>query len=75
MAETFVTVERRPDGVALVRLDRPKANALSGSVLAQLHAAATGLHDDPPGERQAPGEGQAPAGGARGGASHVRSSR
>lgn len=49
MAETFVTVERRPDGVALVRLDRPKANALSSAVLAQLHEVATGLHDDPPG--------------------------
>jgi enoyl-CoA hydratase/carnithine racemase len=49
MGETFVTVERRPDGVALIRLDRPKANALSGAVLAQLHGAATMLHDDPPG--------------------------
>jgi enoyl-CoA hydratase/carnithine racemase len=49
MGETFVTVERRPDNVALVRLDRPKANALSAAVLAQLHAAATTLHDDPPG--------------------------
>src|ERR1700684_3221628 len=49
MAETFVTVERRPDGVALIRLDRPKANALSGAVLAQLHGVATGLQDDPPG--------------------------
>ena len=49
MAETFVTVERRPDSVALIRLDRPKANALSAAVLAQLHAVATGLHDDPPG--------------------------
>jgi len=49
MAETFVTVERRPDGVALVRLDRPKANALSTAVLAQLHEVATELHDDPPG--------------------------
>ena len=49
MAETFVTVERRPDGVALVRLDRPKANALSAAVLGQLEAAATGLRDDPPG--------------------------
>src|ERR1700691_2870957 len=49
MAETFVTVERRPDGVALIRLDRPKANALSVAVLAQLHAVATMLHDDPPG--------------------------
>ena len=49
MGETFVTVERRPDDVALVRLDRPKANALSAAVLAQLRAAATELHDDPPG--------------------------
>jgi len=49
MAETFVTVERRPDGVALVRLDRPKANALSAAVLGQLEAAATELRDDPPG--------------------------
>jgi len=49
MAEPFVTVERRPDGVALVRLDRPEANALSAAVLAQLAAAATGLCDDPPG--------------------------
>src|SRR5271168_4222472 len=49
MGETFVTVERRPDNVALVRLDRPKANALSAAVLAQLHAGATTLHDDPPG--------------------------
>jgi enoyl-CoA hydratase/carnithine racemase len=49
MGETFVTVERRPDDVALIRLDRPKANALSAAVLTQLHAAATMLHDDPPG--------------------------
>jgi enoyl-CoA hydratase/carnithine racemase len=49
MAETFVTVERRPDNVALVRLDRPKANALSAAVLAQLQAIATELQDDPPG--------------------------
>ena len=49
MPETFVTVERRDDGVALVRLDRPKANALNAEVLGQLHAAATNLTDDPPG--------------------------
>ncbi len=49
MPETFVTVERRPDGVALVRLDRPKANALSAAVLGQLEAAANGLREDPPG--------------------------
>jgi enoyl-CoA hydratase/carnithine racemase len=45
----FVTLERRPDGVALVRLDRPKANALSGEVLAQLKAAADALRSQPPG--------------------------
>ena len=39
MPDPFVTVERRPDGVALVRLDRPKANALSGAVLGQIFAA------------------------------------
>ena len=49
MAETYVTVERRPDDVALVRVDRPKANALSSAVLEQLHTAATELHQDPPG--------------------------
>ena len=49
MAEPFVTVERRPDNVALVRLDRPKANALSAEVLGQLHVAARELTDDPPG--------------------------
>src|ERR1700761_2726784 len=49
MPESFVAVERHPDNVALIRLDRPKANALSATVLAQLHAVATGLHEDPPG--------------------------
>jgi enoyl-CoA hydratase len=49
MGESFVSVERRPDTVALVVLNRPKANALSTAVLAQLHAVATTLHDDPPG--------------------------
>ncbi len=49
MAEAFVTVERRPDNVALIRLDRPKANALSAAVLGQLQAVATELLDDPPG--------------------------
>ncbi|MBV8464147.1 MAG: enoyl-CoA hydratase/isomerase family protein [Acidimicrobiales bacterium] len=49
MAETYVTVERRADNVALVRLDRPKANALSATVLEQLHAAAVALSEDPPG--------------------------
>jgi enoyl-CoA hydratase/carnithine racemase len=45
----FVTLERRADGVALVRLDRPKANALSRRVLDQLHDVAAALHDEPPG--------------------------
>jgi enoyl-CoA hydratase/carnithine racemase len=45
----FVTLERRADGVALVRLDRPKANALSRQVLDQVHDVAAELHDDPPG--------------------------
>ncbi|MFZ0251822.1 MAG: enoyl-CoA hydratase-related protein [Acidimicrobiales bacterium] len=49
MAEDFVTVERRPDGVALIRLDRPKANALSAAVLEQLHGIASSLQHDPPG--------------------------
>jgi len=49
VADTFVTVDRRPDGVALVVLDRPKANALSGAVLAQIHRAALDLTENPPG--------------------------
>jgi enoyl-CoA hydratase/carnithine racemase len=47
--DVFVTVERRPDGVALVRLDRPKANALSGELLQQLRSIAEALTADPPG--------------------------
>lgn len=47
--EVFVTVERRPDQVALVRLDRPRANALSAAVLHQLRDAAHALAADPPG--------------------------
>ena len=45
----FVTVERRDDGVALVRLDRPKMNALSTELLEQLATVATDLTADPPG--------------------------
>ncbi len=48
-APPFVTLERRSDRVALVRLDRPKANALSTEVLHQLHEVALGLAADPPG--------------------------
>jgi len=45
----MVSVERRDDGVAVVRLDRPKVNALSLGLLAELRDAAQGLIDDPPG--------------------------
>jgi enoyl-CoA hydratase/carnithine racemase len=45
----FVTLERRSDGVAVIRLDRPKANALSIAMLAELEAVARQLTDDPPG--------------------------
>lgn len=48
MAE-FVHVETGDDGVAVVRLDRPKMNALSGALLAELAAAAQALTADPPG--------------------------
>ncbi len=49
MSEDFVKVERRDDGVAVIRLDRPKANALSVAVLRQLEVAARALTVDPPG--------------------------
>ena len=46
---SFVTTERRDDGVALVRLDRPKMNALSTELLGQLADAAADLTANPPG--------------------------
>jgi len=49
VADTYVTVETGDDGVAVVRLDRPKANALSGDLLAELATAARALAADPPG--------------------------
>jgi enoyl-CoA hydratase/carnithine racemase len=49
VAGPFITVDRRSDGVAVVRLDRPKANALSLAMAAQLEAAAADLVADPPG--------------------------
>jgi enoyl-CoA hydratase/carnithine racemase len=49
MADAMVHLERREDGVAVVRLDNGKVNALSTGLLAQLEAVATQLHDDPPG--------------------------
>jgi enoyl-CoA hydratase len=45
----LVQIERRDDGVAVVRLDNPKVNALSTEVLRQLEGAAKSLTDDPPG--------------------------
>ena len=47
--QPLVNVERREDGVAVLRLDNPKVNALSMELLRQLEAAALALHDDPPG--------------------------
>jgi enoyl-CoA hydratase len=46
---SLVHVERRDGGVAVLRLDNPKVNALSAEVLRQLVAAAEFLADDPPG--------------------------
>ncbi|MBV9411501.1 MAG: enoyl-CoA hydratase/isomerase family protein [Acidimicrobiia bacterium] len=48
MAE-FVHVERGGDGVAVLRLDRPPANALSMAVLDEIADAAKALSADPPG--------------------------
>ena len=45
----LVQVERRADGVAVLRLDHPKVNALSQELLRQLEAAAVDLRNDPPG--------------------------
>ena len=45
----FVNLERRDDGVALIRLDRPKMNALSTELLAELAEVARQLTVDPPG--------------------------
>ena len=45
----LVQVERHDDGVAVVRLDNPKVNALSRALLGQLEAAALDLQATPPG--------------------------
>jgi len=45
----YVHVDRRPDGVALITLDRPKANALSLGLLAELEGAVGALSADRPG--------------------------
>src|SRR6188474_1972334 len=45
----LVLVERRDDGVAVITLNNPKVNALSGALLRELRAAAGELTADPPG--------------------------
>ncbi|MDA0371537.1 MAG: enoyl-CoA hydratase-related protein [Actinomycetota bacterium] len=47
--EVLVGVERRSDGVAVVKLDNPKVNALSQALLARLADVASELTADPPG--------------------------
>lgn len=49
MSDLLVHVERRDDGVAVVRLENGKVNALSTALLRQLEDAARSLTDDPPG--------------------------
>jgi enoyl-CoA hydratase/carnithine racemase len=49
MTEQLVAVERGDDGVAVVRLQNGKVNALSSEVLRQLMAAAEDLTANPPG--------------------------
>jgi enoyl-CoA hydratase len=46
---SLVSTERRDDGVAVVRLDNGKVNALSTALLGELAATARALTDDPPG--------------------------
>ncbi len=48
-ADSFVRIERHDSGVAVLRLDRPKVNALSMALLSQLARAADELITDPPG--------------------------
>jgi enoyl-CoA hydratase len=45
----LVLVDRRDDGVAVVTLNNPKVNALSQALLAELHAVAVDLTENPPG--------------------------
>ena len=49
MSAPLVSTERRDDGVAVVRLENPKVNALSSEVLRQLRSAAEALTEAPPG--------------------------
>jgi enoyl-CoA hydratase/carnithine racemase len=45
----FVELERRDDGVAVIRLNRPKVNALCAALLDELRTVAERLQADPPG--------------------------
>lgn len=45
----LVTIERHDDGVAIVRLDHPKVNAISAELLRQLKGAVDALNADLPG--------------------------
>lgn len=47
--EQFLQLDRRDDGVAVVRLNRPKANALSKALLKELAVVAAELTRDPAG--------------------------
>ena len=49
MADELVHLERRDDGVAVVTLDNPKVNAISGALRAQLAGVVADLTADPPG--------------------------
>lgn len=50
MADTeLVRLERRDDGVAVIRIDNPKVNALSSAVLRRLISVTQELRDDLPG--------------------------
>ena len=49
VTERFVACERGADGVAVLRLDRPKMNALSITLLTQLAEEVAALAADPPG--------------------------
>ncbi len=63
MAE-LLTLERRPDGVALITLANGKVNALSTELLAEIQAAATELTNDPAGAVVITGGGRLFAAGA-----------
>ena len=51
MSDPLVLVESRPDGVTLLRLNRPPLNPLSTALLRELEGIATGLAAGPTGAR------------------------